>query len=156
MWKISKAMLAWTGSFQLSSSNCHLTCGRTSTPELLVTGSPGDWEEAGTHFHLFWHRGVLPFDYQGPPRKGVGLCQRFHPDLAKRQKYHLQLGKVYVTRPRERMDKKGFWLFDVTMECYDGAEVCELVGMFAFSRLAKIQTTMACTGMTDWEFCERC
>ena len=37
------------------------------------------------------------------------------------------------------MDQKGYWpgLFDVTMGCYDGAEVCELVGMFALSRLAK-------------------
>ena len=33
--------------------------------------------------------------------------------------------------------KKGTGLFDVTMGCYDGAEVCELVGMFALSRLAK-------------------
>ena len=35
------------------------------------------------------------------------------------------------------MDQKGTGLFDVTMGCYDGAEVYKLVGMFTLSRLAK-------------------
>ena len=34
--------------------------------------------------------------------------------------------------------KRGHRLFDVTMGCFDGAEVCELVGAFALSQLAKI------------------
>ena len=34
--------------------------------------------------------------------------------------------------------KRGHGLFDVTMGCFDGAEVCELVGAFALSQLTKI------------------
>ena len=54
---------------------------------------------------------------------------------------------------------RGTGLFDVTMGCYDGAEVCELVGMFALSRQAAGRESLllrvsACTRMTDWEFCE--
>ena len=33
--------------------------------------------------------------------------------------------------------KKSTGLFDITMGCYNGTEVCELVGMFVLSRLAK-------------------
>ena len=33
------------------------------------------------------------------------------------------------------MKKEGSGLFDVAIESYDGAKVCELVGMFALSRL---------------------
>ena len=33
--------------------------------------------------------------------------------------------------------KKGTGLFDVTMGCFDGAEICELVGVFALSELSK-------------------
>ena len=33
--------------------------------------------------------------------------------------------------------KKGTGLFDVTMGCFDGAEICELVGAFALSELSK-------------------
>ena len=35
------------------------------------------------------------------------------------------------------MEKEGSGLFDVAMGSYDGAEVSELVGMFAFSQLPK-------------------
>ena len=35
------------------------------------------------------------------------------------------------------MKKEGSGLFDVAMGSYDGAEVCELVGMFALSQLPK-------------------
>ena len=34
------------------------------------------------------------------------------------------------------MDKKGIGLFDVTMEAYDGAEVCALAGSFLPSQLS--------------------
>ena len=33
--------------------------------------------------------------------------------------------------------KKGTGLFDVTMRCFDGAEICELVGAFSLSELSK-------------------
>ena len=33
--------------------------------------------------------------------------------------------------------KKGTSLFDVTMGCFDSAEICELVGAFALSELSK-------------------
>ena len=34
--------------------------------------------------------------------------------------------------------KKGTGLFDVTMGCFDGAEICELVGLYALSELANV------------------
>ena len=56
---------------------------------------------------------------------------------------HLAPGSIFNSRKsmlfgqgREWI-KKGTGLFDVTMGCYDEAEVCELVGMLALSRLAK-------------------
>ena len=35
------------------------------------------------------------------------------------------------------MDEKGTGLFDVTMGCFDGAEVCRLVGAFVLATLSK-------------------
>ena len=35
------------------------------------------------------------------------------------------------------MDKKGNELFDVTMSAYDGAEICELVGLFLLNEISK-------------------
>ena len=40
------------------------------------------------------------------------------------------------------MDKKAGELFDVTMSAYDGAEICELIGLFIlfkFQQLSKIR-----------------
>ena len=37
--------------------------------------------------------------------------------------------------------KKGTGLFDVTMGCYDGAEICQLVGTFVLATIAKAMPT---------------
>ena len=35
------------------------------------------------------------------------------------------------------MDREGHRLFDITMGCFDGAEICEFVGAFALSELSR-------------------
>ena len=44
-------------------------------------------------------------------------------------------------------------LFDVTMGSYDGAETCELVGLFILNNLGQKfgKKTSAYTEMTDWQ-----
>ena len=55
--------------------------------------------------------------------------------------------KTWVKRNNETM-------FDVTMGSYDGAEICELVGLFIISKLeAKFgQNKLVCAEMMGWQF----
>ena len=52
--------------------------------------------------------------------------------------------------------KKSTNLFDVTMGAYDGAEVCELVGLFLLNMLSNKfdKTILAYTEMMDWQSLE--
>ena len=52
------------------------------------------------------------------------------------------------------MDEERRDLFDIVMEAYDGAEVCELVGIFLTEKLAKsvIKVILDYIGMMVYQF----
>ena len=50
----------------------------------------------------------------------------------------LQTKKAFLFNKGNPWIKKGNKLFDVTMGCWDGAEVCELVGLFLLSQLSEL------------------
>ena len=54
--------------------------------------------------------------------------------------------------------KQGPGLFDVAMGSYDGAEVCELVGIFVLGQLPEryVQSEVGLYRMTDWQSSEMC
>ena len=63
---------------------------------------------------------------------------------------------LLFSKDKAWVKKDGNGLFDVTMGSYDGAEVCELVGMFALAQLPQkyIEKTLDSTETTAWEFLE--
>ena len=87
------------------------------------------------HVCLLRHCRLLPIDL----RTVVGEIIRFRKSplkhLARGQRHHLSCKEVNAVRPEQRVDKEGDGLFDVTMGCFDGAEICELVGTFALATL---------------------
>ena len=62
-----------------------------------------------------------------------------HVDVPQRNIDIIMHGRKSLLFNREKawVKRDGNGPFDVTMGCYDGAEICELVGMFALSQLTQ-------------------
>ena len=56
--------------------------------------------------------------------------------MIKKIKYHSR--KPFLFDKENTTMKKGRGLLDLTMETYDGVEVCKLVGTFSFKKISKI------------------
>ena len=50
---------------------------------------------------------------------------------------HSRKSMLFMITQDKEWIKKGTGLFDVTMGCYDGAEICQLVGTFALATITK-------------------
>ena len=70
-------------------------------------------------------------------RKALNFASRF-ADISKNDMDTiLQARMCMLFRLGKEWVKKGDQLFDVSMGCYDGAEVCELVGAFVLDKLSE-------------------
>ena len=124
----------WTGFSQLSTKSCNWLCGRTLQLYRLVFKPQ---TEAAVYVFLLWHCGLLSFYHWAAAQPGLGFCRTVCHHLPAGQGSNPSCQTVHAFEQGKEWMKKVTGLFNVTMGCFDSAEVCQLVGTFVLATLSK-------------------
>ena len=93
--------------------------------------------QASTHLHRIRHRELLPFHIWKTTNQRYPLRQETNQDTNQNTDITMHSRKSILLHNRSPWVKKdNDGVFDVTMGSFDGAEVCELVGLFILNDLA--------------------
>ena len=79
------------------------------------------------YIYSVWYWRVLPFNNWAPPAKSNWTCQ-YHSTGARHYLTRQRILIVFQNKPWEKTINES--LFDITMGSYDGAVICELIGLY--------------------------
>ena len=86
--------------------------------------------QASTHLHRICHCKLLPFHIWRTTPNTINFAKK-HTKITNQDRKEILL---YNGSPWVKKDNDG--MFDITMESFDGAEVCKLVGLIILNALA--------------------
>ena len=75
-------------------------------------------------------------------KKAIAYAKNYEKITAEETKIIFQTKKAFLFKDGKPWTKKGNKSFDVSMGSWDGAEVCELVGLYLLSLLSDLQLTL--------------